>query len=172
MPFARKTLLGLSQVISNLKTWCNSTFAPKSHTHTKLQVTGMNPSWPAYPKHTLLLNTKSLSEVQAFSYTATDNCWIRIRAVGDTYGCASFEEHVLALVVSSTYSDGSRVNDIEVFRANFSRDFYRNDNTAVIPIRKGDVIKVTHSSGSHPNTPRLGFSVIVYRISSADWNNV
>lgn len=41
MAFARKTLLGLTQAISSLKSWCNNTFALKGHTHSELAIQGV-----------------------------------------------------------------------------------------------------------------------------------
>lgn len=42
MAFARKTLLGLTQAISSLKTWCNNTFALKGHTHSEFATQGVS----------------------------------------------------------------------------------------------------------------------------------
>ena len=53
MAFTRKIMVGLSTTITSLKTWATSTFAPKSHTHTASQITGMTvtgvfPTWTAF----------------------------------------------------------------------------------------------------------------------------
>lgn len=41
MSFARKTLLGLQQVITSLKSWCNNRFALLGHTHSEFATQGI-----------------------------------------------------------------------------------------------------------------------------------
>ena len=42
MSFVRKQLLGISTVIADIKAWCTTTFAPKSHKHTKSDITDLD----------------------------------------------------------------------------------------------------------------------------------
>ena len=154
-----------NKIIWMIKSWCNTTFAVKSHTHSNIQP----PSWPAYPKRTRLIQTDNLTTALNWSWTAPANCWIRVVATGST-NTGSMHEHVIYLRVTSSYSDGATVSGLEIFRAWFARDFYRSDATAVIPIRKGDTIKIDHSC--YHDSSRLGFQITIDQIYTADSNNV
>lgn len=189
MAFGRKSILGtdykqissiteaqgtasnaslFNKIIWMIKNWCNTTFAAKTHTHSNIQP----PSWPAYPVRTKLFDSSEytagatrLNAVANFSWTAPSNCWIRVLANGDSNDCGHMHEHSISVLVSSTY-DSSTVNNYTVFKACFSRDFYRSDQCAMIPLRKGDVITLTH--GVDRTTANLGIHVRIERVYAAD----
>ena len=193
MAFGRKSILGtdykqissiteaqgtasnaslFNKIIWMIKSWCNTTFADKSHTHSNIQP----PSWPAYPVRRKLFDsseytvgTTRLNAVANFSWTADANCWLRVLANGDSNDCGHMHEHSIGVLVSSTY-DSSVVTNYQVFKACFSRDFYRSDQCAMIPIRKGDKVTLSHACDQVTNS--LGFHVRLERIYIADSNHV
>lgn len=128
-------------------------------------------NWAAFPNYdsskivTLVDNIDLVSELQAafgnnLSYTATKNGWLRIDARG---GCKN--EHLSYLTDFDEYHLSVSVNSNVVFRNNFSKGYYRNDDAILVPISKCDVITFAHDQ-SHPDqftadTILLGFIVTV-----------
>ena len=167
--FKRKILKGIDIVSEAVKSWCSSTFAPKTHSHTKYEVSGITPFLPAYSKRTRLIATRDLNTALSFRWTADVNCWIRIFARGDSQNCGSKHEHMVGVVLSSTY-DSSSVTDYQIYECRFSRDFYRSDITSIVPIRKGDSIRIVHSCDH--STTQLGFDINIEKILISDWAHV
>ena len=189
MAFGRKSILGtdykqissiteaqgtannaslFNKIIWMIKNWCTTTFAAKSHTHSNIQP----PSWPAYPKRVKLFDSGEYAQGQTrinavanFSWTATSNCWIRIYGNGDSNDCAHMHEHQISLLVTSTYDDVTATK-LTLFKVCFSKDFYRSDQCAMIPLRKGDVITLNHSVDRA--TTNLGIHVRIEMVYAAD----
>ena len=173
MAFKRKILPGLQAI----KDWCTSTFVTlttfNNHTHTKYQVDGITPYCPAYPVRTQILNTTSRSTASNFSWTAPFTCWVRIDCAGAA-NAGDFVEHILNVNVTSTY-DSSTANGVPIFRASFSAGFYRSDCCSVVPLRKGDTLKVSHSHTKQQQAvggDNLGMRLIIERIYNSDWAHV
>ena len=111
MAFKKTIMLGLKSALdsltSTIKSWCNTTFAPKSHTHPVSQITGLSsgsfpPVWNK--QHGRNFNTTYTESVDGYLIVFCAegwNCyWVYLtignmssfpiyRGVGDNYGCGS-----------------------------------------------------------------------------------
>lgn len=127
-------------------------------------------NWAAFPNYdsnkiTTLANSIDLiSELQTafgsnLSYTATKNGWLRIEVDG---GCKT--EHFSSLTDNDEYKFDVLVNGKKVYRSNYSKSFYRNDDSGLIPISKGDIVTFytdCTNSSQIVSTPLLGFKVTI-----------
>lgn len=174
MPIKLKSLHGLATVVNNaitafntnIREWITANFSPKSHTHTKSQITDF--------KHTHAISEVITLKTTLDDKAAKDHTHTAYAAKNHTHSsyltrfpAPKFSSPIGSVISRDTLSDGytvkqdcyvqivmSGVSGYEavanftvsghsVARACFSINLWRSDCNAIIPVCNGSLIKVT-----------------------------